>query len=199
MSQSLAALRASIQAMERLKPPPPGSVPVHPLVDAALPGGGLAPGCLHQIIAMDGAGTAFAAAIAARLATRLDRPVLWVPRGDDLYAPGLAAWGLPPRLLLLARATQPAQVLWIMEESLKCPDLACVVGEVATLDLIAGRRLQLAAEAGGITGLALHPPLARAANAGTTRWRVASAPKGRWHLTLERCRNGQPGEWEVEP
>ncbi|HSV28652.1 MAG TPA: hypothetical protein VLL76_03810 [Candidatus Omnitrophota bacterium] len=195
MSAALDTLRARIRAMERLKPPPPETVPVHPAIDSALPGGGLAPACLHQVLGADGPATAFAAAIAGRLAARLERPVLWVVTGDDPYGPGL---GLPPDRLLVARARDDRQVLWSMEEALKCPDLACVVAEIGTLDLTAGRRLQLAAEAGGVTGLALHPPLARAANSGTTRWRVDWAPGGQWRVTLERCRNGAPGEWVAE-
>lgn len=196
---SLDALRARIRGLERLSPPPAEPLPVFPEVDAALPWRGLPLACLHQILAADEAGTAFAALLAGRLARRLERPVLWVAAGDDLHAPGLAGWGLDSARLLVARPRDGADALWCMEEGLKCPDLACVVGEVAALDLTAGRRLQLACEAGGVTGLALHPPLARAANAGTTRWRAASAPAGAWRLQLERCRNGLPGNWLVKP
>jgi protein ImuA len=193
----LAALRARIRAMERLRPAAGEAVPVAAAVDAALPGGGLALGQLHQVLAEDAAATAFAAAIAGRLAARLGRPVAWIAAGDDLYAPGLAAHGLGPETLLVVRVRSDADALWAMEEALRCPDLACVVGELRRLELTAGRRLQLAAEDGGVTGLALHPPLARAANAGTTRWRVAARPGGRHRLTLERCRGGMPGKWVV--
>jgi len=195
----LAALRARLRALER---PHASAVPALPLfaeIDAALPGGGLALGCLHQLIGADAAATGLAALIAGRLAARLERPALWLPAAKDLYPPGLAEWGLPPRRLLIAETAGQADRLWAMEEALRCPDLACVVGELAGLDLIAGRRLQLAAEAGGVTGLALHPQRSTAANAGTTRWRVAARPGGLWRLTLERCRGGMPGDWEVRP
>jgi len=189
---SLDSLRARVRAMERLSP-----APSEPL---ALPVGSLTLACLHQIVAVDATATGFAAFIAGRLAERLERPVMWLPIGGDLHPPGLAAWGLAPGRLMMTMAGDRDR-LWAMEEALRCPDLACVVAEIGALDLTAGRRLQLAAEAGGVTGLALHPAAAAAAiaNAGTTRWRVAAAPEDRWRLTLERCRGGLPGEWEITP
>ncbi len=197
---ALSALRARIRALES---PAAGSAAVEPLPfagpEAALPDGGLQLGGLHQVIAADDdAATGFVALVAGRLAERLGRPVLWVPAADDLHPPGLAAWGLAPGRLILARAGSTAERLWVMEEGLRCPDLACVVGEIGRLPLTAGRRLQLAAEAGGVTGVILHGDAGGIANSGLTRWRVAAAPGGRWRLALERCRGGRPGEWEVD-
>jgi protein ImuA len=93
------------------------------------------------------------------------------------------------------------------------------VGEVDGLDRLAGRRLQLAAEAsrhdsGGVTAFALHrrfrpPRRGRAASAALSRWRVTAAPsedllgenfigRPRWRLDLLRCRGAAPGSWQVE-
>jgi protein ImuA len=192
----LTALRAHIRALERLTPPPVAALPLFPAVDAALPSGGLPLACLHQIQG-EAPATAFAALIAGRLAERFDRPVLWAPSGDDLYPPGLTAWGLSTARLIVARGRDDGERLWVMEEGLRCADLACVVAEVTALDLTSGRRLQLAAEAGAVTGLVLHPPQSKAANAGTSRWRVMPMINGRWRLCLERCRGGMPREWEI--
>jgi len=193
---SLEALRARIRALERPHAGAAAALPLFPVVNARLPGGGLALGRLHQIIGEEESVTGLAALIARRLAEKLGRPVLWLPAGDDLYPPGL---GLAPGRLLVAQAAAESDRLWAMEEALHCPDLSLVVAELAGLDLIAGRRLQLAAEAGGVTGLALHPSHSKAANAGATRWRVSGRPGGRWRLVLERCRGGMGGEWEVTP
>lgn len=199
-AQNLDSLRARIRGLERLRPVA-WSVGLHPEIDPSLPGNGLAGACLHQIMAgaEDGAATAFAARIAGRLAERFNRPVLWAAEAADLYSPGLGHYGLSPQRLLQARASCPADLAWIMEEALKCPDLACVIAELPGLDLVAGRRLQLAAEAGGVTGLALHPFGAHIANAGTTRWRISGHPNDTWRVILDRCRNGLPGEWEIVP
>ncbi len=195
----LAALRARVRELERGGPRASGAAAA-PLgaaaLDAHLPGGGLALGCLHEIEGGraewdDGAATGFCLALLARLlgaAPRAQGPVLWVSRWRDLYAPGLAAFGLDPGRLILVRAASGAasgagggtEVLWAMEEALRCPRLGAVVGEVEALERSAGRRLQLAAEASGVTAFALRRPLrparrAAAPSAAATRWRVMPA------------------------
>src|SRR6266404_4288141 len=127
--QRLLALRQELRRLERgVAAPAPLALGL-PAVDAAL-GGGL---------------------VAAR-----GRPVLWCPAGDDLYAPGLGGLGLDPGRVILVRAGRPADRLWAMEEGLRSPALAGVLGELPELGLTDGRRLQLAAEAGGTLGLVLR-------------------------------------------
>lgn len=205
----LAELRTRIRGLEGLGGEAgAGVLPFGvPDMDAALPDGGLPLGCLHEVAAEDrGAGTAFAAALLARLAARREAPVLWVVRGRDLHAAGLAAYGLTPERLIAVRAPRDADALWVMEEALRCKRLSAVLGEIGRLDLTASRRLQLAAEAGGVTGLLLGEAQAGAASAAVTRWRVAPLPsvtdepgvgEPRWRLELLRCRGGRPGAWEV--
>jgi protein ImuA len=207
-----------------------------PPLDRALPWGGLPLGCLHHVAdgapfapgggqpCSSGAATAFAALMAARLA-RTDpartrgvarpRPVIWcVLAGspdDSLYGPGLAPLGLTPGRLLVVRAPTPAAVAWAMEEAARCPDVGAVVGQIpGALPVAAGRRLTLAAEAGGGGAVLLRPagaPAERVPGA-VTRWRVTPAPSApapwgepgppRWRLALEHCRNGRPHDWMVE-
>ena len=87
-----------------------------------------------------------------------------------------------------------------MEEALRSPALAGVVGEVDRLDLTAGRRLQLAAAAGGGWGSCLlradRPPPRSAPPA--LRWRVGAGPDRSWHVELLRRRGGRPGAWILE-
>lgn len=207
----LAELRSRIRRLEGLGEAGGGVLPFGvPELDSGLPDGGLPLGCLHEVAAEDrGAGTAFAAGLLARLAAARGAPVLWVVRGRDLHAAGLAAYGLTPERLIAVRAVRDADALWALEEALRCKRLAGVLGEVGRLDLTASRRLQLAAEAGGVTGLLLRlgEERAGAASAAVTRWRVAPAPSDtlgepgvgepRWRLDLLRCRGGRPGSWQV--
>jgi protein ImuA len=187
-------------------------------LDAHLPDGGLPLACLHEIEGAlaerdDGVATGFCLALLARLgAARPRGAVLWVTPWRDLHAPGLATFGFDPGRLLLVRAGGTAEVLWAMEEGLRCPDLLAVVGEVEALDRTAGRRLQLAAEAGTVTAFALHRRLrpqrgAAAPSAATTRWRIGpEATRGsarglgaaRWRAELIRCRAAAPGQWLLE-
>jgi len=113
-------------------------------LDAALPGGGLALGALHEVMGAgpdeeDGAvAAAFAAGILARLARTEGTPILWCLGADDLYAPALAAYGLAPERLLLARCRSDEDILWAMEEGLRSAVLAAVIGEVGVLTPTAG-------------------------------------------------------------
>jgi protein ImuA len=232
-SPSLEALRAHVRRVERGGRPPAPTRPLGvPAVDAALPWGGLPLGCLHQVVAgpdaFDGAATAFAGILAARTSEGRG-PVLWCledGRDDTVHAPGLATLGLPPGRLLLVRGRDGAAVLWSMEEGLRCPALGAVVGQVDRMDLTAARRLQLASEAGGATGVVLGRlgrdadrdplldpladvrPAGSAPGAATTRWRLWTLPShpppwggpgpARWRVALERCRGGTPRTWTLE-
>ena len=220
----LSELRERIRRIER---PPAAVHGVLPFgiaaLDRVLPGGGLARGTLHEILGMggdeeDGAlAAAFAAGILGRLAAADDGMVLWCLPRTDLYGPGLAAHGLDPARLVLVRAPRDAEILLAMEEGLRAPGIAAVVGEVGTLPAVASRRLQLAAERSGITAFLLRRwrdggQAARERNlpnAAVTRWRVAALPSQplpgepgvghpRWRVELLRCRAGEPACWEVE-
>jgi protein ImuA len=192
-------------------------------IDRALPGGGLARGALHEILGMGGdeEDGALAATFAADIIGRLDQnaTVLWCLRRADLYGPGLAACGLGPGRLVLVRTARDAEILWAMEEGLRTPGIAAVVGEVSVLPPVTSRRLQLAAERSGITAFLLRRwrTASEAArerdlpNAAATRWRVSVLPSvpalvlggrpgvghPRWRIELLRCRGGGPGCWEM--
>src|SRR5471032_29702 len=166
-----------------------------PVLDAAL-GGGLPTGCLQEVSGGGGAAAGgFCAFLLGRLMTA-GRSVLWGWIGEgDLYPPGLAAYGLDPARVILVSAAGPADLLWAMEEGLRSPALAGVVMEVDRLDLVASRRLQLAAASGGVTGflLARGRRAPAAVSAAALRWRIDGLPGERWRVLLERRRGGKPG------
>ncbi len=190
MSRELTALRERVQRIERPAARAHGVIPLGvAAIDRALPGGGLARGALHEILGMggdeeDGAlAAAFAAGILGRLVAATGI-VLWCLPRPDLYGPGLAAHGLDPGRLVLVRARRDAEILWAMEEGLRAPGVAAVVGEVGALAAVASRRLQLAAEHSGVTALVLRRWRNGAEathernrpNAAATRWRIAALP-----------------------
>jgi protein ImuA len=159
----LPALRERVRRIERPAATVHGVLPFGvAAIDRVLPGGGLARGALHEILGMggdeeDGAlAAAFVAGILGRLIATGDGMVLWCLPRLDLYGPGLAAHGLDPEHLVLVRAPRDAEILWAMEEGLRAPGIAAVVGEVGALPAVASRRLQLAAERSGITALLLR-------------------------------------------
>jgi protein ImuA len=215
----LPELRERVRRIERSPAMAHGVLPFGVgAIDRVLPGGGLALGALHEILGIGGdeEDGALAAAFAAHILGRLAGVVLWCLARPDLYGPGLAAHGLDPGRVVLVRAARDAEILWAMEEGLRAPVIAAVVGEVGSLPMVASRRLQLAAERSGITTFLLRrwrdggqAVRERALpNAAVTRWRIAALPSrptpdepgvGRpwWRVELLRCRGGEPACWEM--
>lgn len=194
-------------------------------LDGALPEGGLALGAVHEILGAgadeeDGATAAgFIAGIVGRLSSGL---VLWCLKRRDLYGPSLAAHGLDPARLVIVRAARDDDLLWALEEGLRTPGIAAVVGEIGRLPMVAGRRLQLAAERSGIPALLLRrwrTGVEAAAertrpSVALTRWRVASLPSvpeagepgpagligtPRWRVELLRCHGAKAAglSWDL--
>jgi protein ImuA len=215
----LCRLRRAIAAIER-KGAALEEAPAQPLgiasIDEVL-GGGLALGALHEIAAARetdmAAATGFAIALAAH---RTTGAVLWVAEdmarreSGEPYGLGLDEIGLAPERLVTVTGACIRDVLWAMEEALRCRVLSAVIGEVRDahgLDDIAARRLSLAATAGrGLALLLLGRPSAQTSPA-LTRWIVGAAPSApdrhgigppRIGVDLVRNRHGRLGTWMLE-
>jgi protein ImuA len=193
-------------------------------IDAAL-AGGLACGALHEIAAAreseaSGA-TGFALAVTVRfLSANPRRAVLWIAeelsfwKNGVPYGPGLDAAGIAPERLIVVTAPRTRDVLWAMEEALRCHAVGVVIGEIGArgIDQVATRRLSLAAAAGNTLGLLLRTTPDDAPCAFATRWMIGAAPSfllsssergrgigpPRMAVRLIRNRRGQLGAWIVE-
>jgi protein ImuA len=177
-------------------------------------------GAQHSEVFADGreaAGAAVALALALdEAAGRLDgRSVLWVQDGSALklggrpYRPGLPE-PLRRRLIHVAAKT-PEDLLFALEEGVRCRDLAFVIGELAgnprALDFTASRRLSLAAEKHGVPLMLVRLDAARDLSSARMRWQARSAPSAAprwntfapgppaWRAELFRARAHAPGEW----
>jgi protein ImuA len=160
--------------------------------DLALDGvlrGGLRRGALHEIVAARpgdaGAASGFALALAARFAAGTHAPVVWIledaarAETGHPYAPGLRAHGIDPDRLIVVGTANGQDSLWAMEEALKCRAVGAVVVDLwrtKSYDLVASRRLVLAAQASGTPGL-----LVRAGAAGRAR-ALSSAAQTRFEV-----------------
>jgi protein ImuA len=142
-----------------------------------------------------------------------DAPMLWVQ--DHLsqmesgrpYLPGLGT----QRQVLHLTLPRAADVLWAMEEGLRCTSLAVVIGEVwgtpPVLDFTATRRLATRSEASNLPCWLIRRGASPDLSAARNRWRVASLPSlphphdpqapgsPRWQVELFRSRQAQPGTW----
>jgi protein ImuA len=223
-ANTLATLRGSI---ERIEAPndayTPGRVALgHPDVDAALQGG-LAMGAVHEVFAegrQSAVATGFVAGLAGRATGR--RPLVWVRQdfteieSGALSMSGLAELGLDPRLLVTVRAADVDTALRTAADALACDALGGVVlevwGEARQFDLVASRKLTLAAQASGVTGLLLRVAAEPSPSTAETRWivRAAHSPPAAslmsaaawgapvFDAQLVRNRHGPVGRWIME-
>ena len=191
-----------------------------PEIHRHLPEPGLAAGVLHEITPASYAdrpaafGFAFAVLVEAQ---RLRKgPAVFVATHRALkdfgrpFSHGLHQLGVDPHRLVMIEGRNDKDALWAMEEALRSDARPSIVvgANSANLDLTVSRRLALAAQANGVPLVALRMAGAEGTNAAATRWRVEAAPAARnafgalahaqWRLTLDRCRNGRPGQWLVE-
>jgi protein ImuA len=191
----------------------------HKAADALLRGG-LATAAVHEVFAEGHQGasaTGFIAAIAGRIAPR--KPLVWVRQdfaeveSGALSPNGLVELGIDPRLLVTVRAADVESALRSTADALACDALGAVVlevfGDPRQLDLVASRKLTLAAQASGVTALLLRLGATPAPSTAETRWIVRAAhsppalPWNAWgaplfDAQLVRNRHGPVGRWIME-
>src|SRR6478672_196627 len=162
----------------------------HGEVDSALKGG-LARAAIHEVFCegrQGAAATGFVMGVAGRVTAR--RPLLWVRQdfseleAGALSMSGLAELGLDPRRVVMVRAADVESALRTSADALACDALGAVVlelwGETRQFDLVASRKLTLAAQSSGATGLLLRMAAQPLPSTAETRWmlRAAHSPPG---------------------
>jgi protein ImuA len=222
-TSTVTTLRGSIERLEAhgaaygLRKVPLG----HQDADASLQGG-LVLGAVHEVFAEAGrqsaAATGFVAGIAGCVAAR--RPVVWIRQdfteieAGAVSTSGLVELGLDPRLLVSVHAADVDHALRTAADALACDAVGAVVlevwGEARQLDLVASRKLTLAAQASGATGLVLRMAAEPRPSTAETRWIVRAAhsppatqPWSAWgapllEAQLVRNRHGPTGRWIME-
>jgi protein ImuA len=221
-TNTLATLRGRIERIESHSDAyrPDRAALGHAEADATLQGG-LALGAMHEVFAEgrhSAAATGFVAGLMGRAAAR--RPLVWVRQdfaeieSGALSMSGLAELGLDPRLLVTVRAADVDTALKTAADALACDAVGVVVlevwGEARQLDLVASRKLTLAAQMSGVTGLVLRVAAEPLPSTAETRWIVRAAhsppsaqPASAWgapvfDAQLVRNRHGPVGRWIME-
>jgi protein ImuA len=203
-------LRQRLQALQKtaVLDGAPGCLPLGiAAIDVAL-GSGLARGALHEVAAVSEAHLAAATGFALGLIS--SRRLLWIAEDMALaesgvpHGPGLDAFGLLPEQLLTVAAARPHDLLWAMEEALRCRAIGAVIGELrqSEIDMVMLRRLSLAAADSGALALLLRAAPPTDASTATTRWIVGASPSAtaspRFAAQLTRNRRGPLGAWILE-
>ena len=126
-------------------------------------------------------------------AVRLAGPVFCIVLGHDRDRPmpGSLPDGVSERLHFIETKGE-TDLLWTIEEALRARPVSLVIAAAEKpISLTAGRRLQLAAEAGGTTGLMLIQE-GRGSSAAETRWKCDPLPsppdstRHRWILSKNK-------------
>jgi len=209
-----AALQADIMRLQgfTVKHNTAAEVGLGPLKDA-FPQGAFPLGAVHEFLSTRAEETSATAGFMAGMLSSLMGSkgiLLWISSRRTLFPPALKAFGLSPDHFIFADIQRERDVLWAMDEALKCGALTAVVGEVHELSFTASRRLQLAVEQSHVTGFILRHSKSRAVNttACVSRWRIAPLPGyieddmpgigyPQWNVELLKMRNGKTGSWNV--
>lgn len=178
----------------------------------AFPGGAFPLGAIHEFFCDSAedltASSGFIAGIVAALIKK-NGAVIWIGSAPKIFPPALKAFGIEPHQLIFVHLKKERELLWAMEEALKCSSLAAVVGEISDITFTGSRRLQLAVENSGVTCFLLRYQPRNLTTAFISRWRIthvaSAAEEGlpglghpRWQVELLKVRNGVPGAWQLE-
>jgi protein ImuA len=142
---------------------------------------------------------------------------LWISSSRKLFPPALKNFGIDPDRFIFIDVQKEKDILWVMDEALKCGALTAVVGEMKEISFTASRRLQLAVEQSQVTGFVLHSNPHHAQRQGSklnptacvSRWKITPLPSEqvddlpgigfpKWRVELLRIRNGKSGVWDME-
>lgn len=170
-------------------------------------------GAVHELLSDTAEQAAATCGFMAGLLSHLmqqEGACIWITASPMIFPPALQAFGILPERLIFITLQKEKEVLWAMEEALKCEGLAAVVGELKELDFTASRRLQLAVSQSRVTGFVWrHQPRQVQPTACVSRWRITPLASetengwpgvgwSRWQVSLLKIRNGKPGSWPVE-
>jgi protein ImuA len=208
-----ARMRSEILRLEGFKPAQ------NAILDAGLaplreafPNGSFPLGCVHEFLTAKvedlAASTAFIAGVLASLIGN-HGTALWISCSRKLFPPALANFGLRPEQFIFIDLKKEADVLWSMDEALKCGALSAVIGEMKDISFTASRRLQLAVEQSQVTGFILRHSNHLNTTACVSRWKITSIPSEpvddlpgigfpAWKVELLRMRNGRTGVWSMK-
>lgn len=182
-------------------------------IKSAFPNGVFPSGAVHEFLSTSAenatATTGFVSGILSSLMKKGGASI-WIGASRTIFPPALKLFGIVPDKIIFIELKKEKEMLWAMEEALKCEGLAAVIGEIKELSFTDSRRLQLAVEQSQVTGFVLrNNPRSVNTTACITRWTITSIASElanempgvgfpRWNVDLLKVRNGKPGSWQME-
>jgi len=182
-------------------------------IENAFPMGVFPKNAIHEFICVEPEHSAACDGFIAGLLSKFmkDGPAcVWVSTSRKLFPMSLSLFNVDTERIIFVDVSCEKDVLWVMEEALKCEGLAAVVAELNSLSLTESRRLQLTVEKTGVTGFILRKDVRKAlTNVAAARWKITPLPSEtedgmpgigfpRWNVELSKVRHGNPGNWVLE-
>lgn len=216
-AEILAELQTDILRLQGFKPADNAAIDwgLGP-IKSAFPNSTFPLGAIHEFLSVRPEDAAATSGFIAGLLSSLmgsNGTSIWISASRKLFPPALKSFGIQPDRFIFIDLKNEKDVIWAMDEALKCGTLTTVVGELNDISFTASRRLQLAVEQSQVTGFIIRNQVQAADNPGTTacvsRWKIMPLPSvsiedlpgigfPKWRVELLRIRNGKPGVWDVE-
>jgi protein ImuA len=213
-AQLVSSLQTDILRLQGFKPANSPSVDLGlgPIRNA-FPDASFPLGCVHEFLSAckeDAAATN--GFISGLLGSLLGNSgiALWISSSRTVFPPSLKLYGIEPDRFIFIDLRNERDVLWAIDEAMKCGALTAVVGEVRDLSFTESRRLQLATEQSKVTGFILRTRMNNlTTSACVSRWKISSLSSDaidelpgigfpKWKVELLRIRNGRTGTWELQ-
>lgn len=181
-------------------------------IETAFPGGAFPKNAIHEFTSHEPESAASTSGfLSCLLHSLMNRKgfCLWVSSRRVIFPPALKLLGVDPECIIFVDLQNDKDVLWAVEEGLRCSALVAVVGELKELTFAQSRRLQLAIEESQVTGF-MHrvQPKTENTTACAARWKISPLPGiiepglpgigfPKWRVELAKVKNGRPGAWEL--
>lgn len=187
------------------------NVPLGP-INAAFPNHSFPLGVVHEFFAARPETTACTSGFIAGILSFIMKNkgvAIWLCKEPVIFPPGLKSFGIDPEKIIFLYLKRQQEILWCVEEALKCKGLSAVIAELRDLDFTASRRLQLAASKSNVTSFIIKQP-SPTTTASVARWKITPLPSvaaddgmpgigfPQWTVELLRVRNGKTGTWQVQ-
>ena len=125
-------------------------------IEACFPNAVFPTGTIHEFLSENPEDTASSEGFISGLMAKLmenGNSCLWISRNRKLFPPSMERFGVDPQQVIFVDLNYEKEILWTMEEALKCEGLACVIAEIPDINFAQSRRLQLATEKSRVTGI----------------------------------------------
>src|SRR5262249_53733800 len=119
------------------------------IINDSFPNGSFPTAAVHEFLCGAIEDTAASSGFVAGLLSSLtgdNGAVVWISSARRLFPPALKAFNIDPERFIFVDLKKEVDVLWAMDEALKCDAVSAVVGEMNDLGFTQSRRLQLAVE-----------------------------------------------------